>query len=82
MLFAGPDSGVEEFFGQDPVVALDFSVVAWGIGRDALVACAVQDGGEVVCFVAGAVVGDDAVDMADAVGGEERPGPVQEMRSR
>jgi hypothetical protein len=36
--FAGPDAGVEEFFGQGALIALDFAVVAWGVGADALVA--------------------------------------------
>jgi hypothetical protein len=43
-----------------------------------LVACAAERGGEVVCAVAGAVVGDDPVDVGDAVGGEKRPCPVEE----
>ena len=32
----GPEAGVEELFGQDPVVALDLAVVPWGVGTDAL----------------------------------------------
>ncbi|GAB2679502.1 hypothetical protein GCM10009743_64650 [Kribbella swartbergensis] len=32
LLFAGPGAGVEEFFGEDAIVALDFAVVAWGVG--------------------------------------------------
>jgi hypothetical protein len=68
--------GVEEFFGQDAVVALDFAVVAGCVWGDALVACAAQDGGEVVGAVTGPVVGDDPMDMADAVAGEERAGAV------
>jgi hypothetical protein len=28
LVFAGPGAGVEEFLGQDPVIALDFAVVA------------------------------------------------------
>lgn len=78
VLFAGPGVGVEEFFGQDAVVALDFAVVAWCVWGDALVACAAQGGGEVVGAVAGSVVGDDAVDVLDAVAGEEGAGPVGE----
>ncbi|KOX25507.1 hypothetical protein ADK67_16680 [Saccharothrix sp. NRRL B-16348] len=74
LLFAGPDVGVEEFFGEDAVVAFDLAVVARGVGLDALVAGSEQGLGEVVGAIAGAVVGDDAVDVADAVGGEERPG--------
>jgi hypothetical protein len=76
--FAGPGVGVEEFFGEDAVVAFDFAVVAWGVGGDSLVAGAAQGGGEVVGAVAGAVVGDEAVDVGDAVAGEECPGAVDE----
>src|SRR3954462_2907274 len=78
VFFAGPDEGVEELFGQDPVVALDFAVVAWGLGRDPLMACSTLHGGEVFRAVAGAVVGDDSVDVGDAVGGEQHAGAVDE----
>jgi hypothetical protein len=78
VLFAGPGVGVEEFFGEDAVVALDFAVVAWCVGRDPLVAGSAQDAGEVAGAVAGTVVGDDPVDMLDAVAGEERAGAVGE----
>lgn len=32
VVFAGPLAGVEEFLSQDPVVALDFAVVAGCVG--------------------------------------------------
>lgn len=66
--------GVEKLFGQDSVVAFYLPVVAWGVGRDPLVAGASQDCGE----IAGAVVCDQAVDVGDAVAGEKRPGAVDE----
>src|SRR3954462_11443617 len=78
VFFAGPDEGVEELFGQDPVVALDFAVMAWGVGRDELMSGAVQDVGEVLGSVAGAVIGDDPLDVVDAVSGEPYPGSVHE----
>jgi len=36
-VFGGPFVGVEELFNEDPVVALDFPVVARRVGRDPLV---------------------------------------------
>jgi hypothetical protein len=54
------------------------AVVAWGVGRDELMPGAVQDVGEVIGAVAGAVVGDDPLDVVDAVGGEPHPRSVHE----
>jgi hypothetical protein len=64
--------------GEDPVVAFDFAVVTWGVGGDPLVAGSAHDGGEVFGAIAGAVVGDQAVDVGDDVTGEERPRAVDE----
>ncbi|MDQ0379959.1 hypothetical protein FB470_003953 [Amycolatopsis thermophila] len=41
-----------------------------------------EHGGEVAGAVAGAVVGDHAVDVGDAVAGEERPRAVDEPDRR
>src|SRR5665647_2877879 len=76
---AGPDAGVEELFGQSPVVALDLAVMPGRVGPDALVAGhgghgSVERPGGVV----GSVVGDHPNHPVDAVGGEEHPGPVEE----
>jgi hypothetical protein len=38
LLLAGPGVGIEELFGQDPLVALGLAVVARGVGAGALVA--------------------------------------------
>jgi hypothetical protein len=60
-------------------VALGLAVVAWRVGLGLLVAGAMaDDAGEVVGAVAGAVVGDDAVDVGDAVGGEPDLGSGEE----
>src|SRR5215212_128547 len=64
-VLAGVFAGVEEFFGHDPLVALGLAVVAWRVGLGLLVAGALaDDAGEVVGAVAGAVVGDDAVEAS------------------
>src|SRR6266487_5370040 len=65
--------------GHDPLVALGLAVVAWRAGLGLLLAGALaDDAGEVVGAVAGAVVGDDAVDVGDAVGGEPDLGSGEE----
>jgi hypothetical protein len=78
--FAGPDAGVEELLGEDPVVALDLAVVAGCVGSDPLVAGGDRGHGpaEGGGLVVGAVVGDHPHEPGDAVGGEERPGAVEE----
>src|SRR5690606_3013352 len=76
----GPDAGVEEFLGQDPLIAFDFAVVTRCVGADPLMTGPAQHFREVVGPVAGTVVGHDAVDVVDAVGGEECPGPVPTRR--
>lgn len=49
-------SGVEEFLGQDALIALHLPVVAWGVGLGLLVPGLVADDpGEVTGSVAGAV---------------------------
>lgn len=58
------------------------AVVAWGVGRDALMPGAVQDAGEVLGAVAAAVIGDDPLDAVDPVRGEPDPGPVHELDCR
>src|SRR5690606_11757714 len=62
--------GVEELFGQDAVVSLDFAVVAWGVGRDALVSGAEHGSGEALGAVAGAVVCHDPFDACDPMCGQ------------
>lgn len=69
---------VKELLGKDTVVALDFSVVARCVWRDALMAGAVKYFGEVVRPVASSVVGDDSVDVVNSVRGEPRSRPVYE----
>ena len=55
--------------------------MAWRVGLGLLVAGALaDDAGEVVGAVAGAVVGDDAVDVGDAVGREPGLGSGEEPR--
>lgn len=48
LLLGDPLAGVEEFLGQDPVIAFDFPVVTWRVGGDALVAGA-ESGEEHAC---------------------------------
>src|SRR5699024_3886214 len=82
--FAGVGAGVEAFVGEDPLVALDFSVVAGCVGPGALVAadeCAGRSTKRRGCVVA-AVVGDQPGDPGDAVGGEERAGAGEESDGR
>lgn len=68
---AGELTRVEEFFGQDSLIPLDFPVVSRGIRLGPLMPCLVADGpGEVIGAVAGAVVGHDPMDVIDAVGGQ------------
>jgi hypothetical protein len=55
------------------VVSLDLAVVA-GVGGDELMPGAVRHVGEVLGAVAGTVVGDDPLDVGDAVGGEPDSG--------
>src|SRR5450756_215525 len=80
---AGPSAGVEELFGQDPVVAFDLAVVPGRVGPDPLVA---GHGGhgpvERRRGVVGPVVGDHPGQAIYAVGGEERPGPMEEGGGR
>lgn len=33
LVLGRPGLGVEQFFGQDPLGALDLAVVSWGVGR-------------------------------------------------
>ena len=49
-----------------------------GVGGDELMPGAVRHVGEVLGAVAGTVVGDDPLDVDDAVGGEPDPGAVHE----
>lgn len=53
LLFRGPGARVKELLGKNAVVALDFSVVARCVWRDALMAGAVKYFGEVVCRLPG-----------------------------
>ena len=78
LLFGGPGAGVEELFGEDSVVALDLSVVAWGVRGEALVAGPGEYLREIGRSVAGTVVGDEAHDAVDAVRGEEGASSVDE----
>src|SRR5690606_21292931 len=77
--FAVPGVGVEELFGQDALVALDFAVVPRCVGAGALVPGGVGEHGPgaVACAGGGAVVGDHPHDPRDAVRGEEGSGSVE-----
>jgi hypothetical protein len=76
---SGELAGVEQFFGQDALVALDLAVVPRGVGLRLLVPGLVADDpGEVAGSVAGAVVGHDAVDLGDSVCGEPDLRPCEE----
>lgn len=78
--FRRPAAGVEQFLGEGSVVSFDLAVVPWGVWADPLVAGG-QGGDrphERLRGVVRAVVGDDPDQPADAVGGEERPGAVEE----
>lgn len=77
-VFAVKDARIEEFFGQDPVVALDLAVVARGVGRDVLMMSGVEPLVEHPGAVAGSVIGDAPVDAGDPVDSEEGPGPRPE----
>lgn len=60
--FAIELASVEQFLGQDSLVALDLAVVARGVRLGLLMSRASADGpGEVTGSVAGTVVGDRAV---------------------
>lgn len=75
-------AGVEEFLGQNSLVALHLPVVARGVRLRLLMSRAsADDPGEVTGAVAGPVVGDDPVDVRDAVGGEPDLGSAQERCS-
>lgn len=64
-------AGIEQFLGQDSLVALNLAVVARGVRLRLLMSRAsADDPGEVTGAVAGPVVGDDPVDVRDAVGRE------------
>lgn len=65
-----PGAGLEELLGEDPVVALDFAVVAGCVGRDPLLPGGKHGLGEDLGPIAGSVVGDDPLDHIDAVRGE------------
>lgn len=72
-------AGVEQFFGQDPLVPFDLAVVPGRVGPGPLVAASLADDEfEVSRAVASAVVGDDAVDAGDAVIGEPGFGAGEE----
>lgn len=66
LVFGGPHAGVEEFRGQDPVVALESRCVR-RVGRDPLVVRPEQRACECVGAVARSVVRDDAIDVGDAM---------------
>jgi hypothetical protein len=76
--FRRPRPGIEELFGQDAVVSLDFAVVAWRVGRDALVPSTEEGPGEALGSIAGAVVCHDPFDACDPVGGQPGAGPMEE----
>ena len=72
--------GVEAFFGEDPLVALDFSVVSGRAGPSPLMPRRVRGhrANEGLRAVVGAVVGDHPDQVIDPVSGEECPGPGEE----
>lgn len=77
--FRAPDARVEELFGEDPVVALDFAVVSRRVWRDALVSAGPDRFAEGCRSVAGTVVSHDALDPGDAVRSEPGSGPPEEV---
>lgn len=82
-LFAVVGPGVEDLVDHQPVVAFDFAVAFRSVGPDGLMPMS-QSGHRVmeqVGAVVVAVVGNDPVD-ADAVGGVEGSGPMEESRGR
>lgn len=71
-VFAGELAGVEQFLGQDALVAIHISVVAQGEELDLLVPGPLgDDPGGVAGSGAGPVVGDDPVDVGNAVGDDQ-----------
>src|SRR5699024_4351285 len=81
VLLAVEISGIEQFLGQDSLVALDLSIVLRGVRLGLLMAGALAyDPREVTGPVARPVVGNDTVDVGDAVGCEPDFGSGQERR--
>lgn len=76
--FRAPNASVEELFGEDPVVALDFAVVSRRIWRDALVSAGPDRLAEGCRSVAGTVVSHDVLHPGDPVRGEPGSGPPEE----
>lgn len=75
-------ASVEQFLDQDSLVALNLAVVARGVRLPLLMSRASSDDpGEVTRAVAGPVVGDDPVDVRDAVRCEPDLGSGQERSS-
>ena len=83
-LLAHVGAGVEHLVGQQPVEPLHFAVVPGRVGTDPLVPAGqgLHAPGEVPGLVVGAVVGDDPVDLLNAVGGEERSCSAEEPDRR
>ena len=73
-LSASVGAGVEEFLGQDPVVALYLAVMPGCVGPDPLMddVFGSKALGELAAGVTRAVVSDPPADVGDAVGSEER----------
>ncbi|MDS1269277.1 hypothetical protein RIF23_03085 [Lipingzhangella sp. LS1_29] len=71
--------GVQDFYGHDALLALGFAVVL-GLEwlRSAMLGGRADDAREDLRAATGPVVGVQAVDVGDAVGGEEHRGSGQE----
>ncbi|WP_398928997.1 hypothetical protein [Streptomyces sp. Ag109_O5-1] len=73
----------EDFRGRDALVALHLPVVPRCVWLGSLMPGALpDDAGKVAGAVASAIVGDDPVDVVDAVGGEPDLRPGKESSSR
>src|SRR5699024_3995982 len=77
--FRAPDARVEELFGEDPVVALDFAVVSRRVWRDELVSAGPDRFAEGCSSVAGTGVGHDAPDPGDVERSEPRYDAPEEV---
>ena len=82
LLLADVFAGVEQFFGEDAVVAFDLPVVFRCVRPDAVVPGLAERRREIRCPIAGSVVGDHALDTSDAVYSEEEACVVHEIDGR
>ena len=67
LLFGRPRVCVEELFGEDPVVPFHLAVVSRCVGRDSLMPRPEEGAIKYVGAIARSVVGDDPLDVDDAM---------------